>query len=244
MSLVLSDVTLSYPDGDGRLTALDRIDLTVEAGEFVAVTGPSGSGKSSLLAVAGTLVAPDSGTVLVGGVRTADLSAAERARVRRDHIGFVFQQDNLLPPLTALEQVLLAVDLRKGGRRAHRTRAMELLEQVGLADAADRRPHQLSGGMRQRVNIARSLMGSPSLLLVDEPTSALDRERGRQIIALLAGLVRERGVATVVVSHDLDALDPGNRTGVDATASIADGRILRVERHRSHVGARFVETAG
>ncbi|MED7952286.1 ABC transporter ATP-binding protein [Streptomyces sp. BE303] len=178
------------------------------------------------------------------GVRTADLPAAERARVRRDHIGFVFQQDNLIPSLTALEQVLLAVDLRRGSRRAHRTLAMELLEQVGLADAADRRPHQLSGGMRQRVNIARSLMGSPSLLLVDEPTSVLDRERGRRIIALLAELVRDRGVATVVVSHDLDALDPGGSTGVDVTASMADGRIVRVEHHRLHAGARFVETPG
>ncbi|MEK2495531.1 ABC transporter ATP-binding protein [Kitasatospora purpeofusca] len=244
MSLVLSDVTLSYPDGDGRLTALDRVDLTVGAGRFVAVTGPSGSGKSSLLAVAGTLVTPDSGTVVVEGVRTDGLPAAERARVRRDRIGFVFQQDNLLPSLTALEQVLLAADLRKGGRRAHRTRAMELLEQVGLADAADRRPHQLSGGMRQRVNIARALMGSPSLLLVDEPTSALDRERGRRIIALLAELVRDRGVATVVVSHDLDALDPGSSTGVDATVSMADGRIVRVEEHRTYAGARSAGTSG
>ncbi|MGW6917965.1 ABC transporter ATP-binding protein [Kitasatospora sp. NPDC054939] len=244
MSLVLSDVTLTYPDGDGRLTALDRVGLTVGAGEFVAITGPSGSGKSSLLAVAGTLVTPDSGTVVVHGIRMADLSAAERAKARRDHIGFVFQQDNLIPSLTALEQLLLAVDLRGGSRSRHRTEAMELLEQVGLADAAGRRPHQLAGGMRQRVNIARSLMGSPSLLLVDEPTSALDQDRGRQIIALLAGLVRDRGVATVVVSHDLETLAPGSTTGVDAIAPMADGRLLTVNRHRSFADAGLTDTRG
>lgn len=225
MSLNLSNVTLTYPDGRDRLTALDSVDLSVRAGDFVAVTGPSGSGKSSLLAVAGTLVTPDSGVITVDGIDVSDLSSADRARVRRDHIGFVFQQDNLLPSLTALDQLLLTAHIRRRRPAKHRAEAMALLDEVGLAESAQRRPHELSGGMRQRVNIARALMGEPSLLLIDEPTSALDTERGRAVIALISRLVRERNLAAVLVSHDLDTLAPGQRTGVDATVHMQDGRI-------------------
>lgn len=231
MGLSLNNVTLTYPDGDTRLTALDTVSLTVRDGEFVAVTGPSGSGKSSLLAVAGTLITPDSGDVVIDGIAANGLSSADRARLRRQAIGFVFQQDNLLPSLTALDQLLLAVDIRGVRPSKHRDEAMELLDQVGLADAAGRRPHQLSGGMRQRVNIARALMGQPSLLLIDEPTSALDQERGRQVIALLARLIRERDLAAVLVSHDLATLAPGSRSGVDATITMADGRIVATDIH-------------
>src|SRR5699024_6109265 len=204
MSLSMTDVTLTFPDGKGSLTALDAVDLELPAGRLTAVTGPSGSGKSSLLAVAGTLISPDRGTVVIGDREVTGTSARERARIRRDEVGFVFQQDNLIPSLTALEQVLLAVDIRGLRRRAYRDEAMDLLDEVGMADAAGRRPHELSGGMRQRVNIARALMGGPSLLLVDEPTSALDSERGRAVIALIARLVRERGLAAIIVSHDLE----------------------------------------
>lgn len=231
MSLTLTNVTLSYPDGGGRLTALDSVTLDVPTGSVTAVTGPSGSGKSSLLAVAGTLTAPDSGTVSIDGVTVTALPAAERARIRRDHVGFVFQQDNLLPSLTALDQLLLAAHLRGERPSQHRDRALGLLDHVGLADAAHRRPHQLSGGMRQRVNIARALMGSPSLLLVDEPTSALDSARGREVVALIATLARERGLAAVLVSHDLDTLAPGSGTGVDTTVRMVDGRFEQVVEH-------------
>ncbi|MFJ6560275.1 ABC transporter ATP-binding protein [Streptomyces sp. NPDC091412] len=218
MSLLLDDITLTYPDGDGRLTALDRVRLEVPAGTVTAVAGPSGSGKSSLLAVAATLITPDSGRVCVDGTPTGELSAAERAVLRRRGIGIVFQQPNLLPSLTAAEQ--LEVMARLDGRRAAAGRVRELLAAVGLADRAHRRPHQLSGGQRQRVNIARALMNDPSVLLVDEPTSALDHERGAAVLDLLTSLTRARGTATVLVTHDRTHLG-----AADAVLEMRDGRL-------------------
>ncbi|MBW1600114.1 ABC transporter ATP-binding protein [Streptomyces sp. JJ38] len=220
MSLRLTDVTLSYPDGDARLTALDRVSLDVPGGGLTAVVGPSGSGKSSLLAVAATLVTPDSGTVTVDGVTTAGLPRRELARLRRRRLGLVFQQPNLLPALTALEQlqVMAGIDGRSPARA--RGRALELLDAVGLAEQAGRRPHRLSGGQRQRVGIARALMNEPTVLLVDEPTSALDHERGAAVVALLARLTRERGTATVLVTHDRTHL-----ASADRIAHLRDGRL-------------------
>ncbi|MFJ5080129.1 ABC transporter ATP-binding protein [Streptomyces sp. NPDC088553] len=202
MSLVLDAVTLTYPDGDGRLTALDAVSLTVPAGSLTAVVGPSGSGKSSLLAVAATLVTPDRGRVVVDGTETGELDAAGRAALRRERIGIVFQQPNLLPSLTAAEQLQVMAHVSGRPAKSARGRALELLDAVGLADLAGRRPHQLSGGQRQRVNIARALMNEPAVLLVDEPTSALDHERGAAVMELLAGLTVGRGTATVLVTHD------------------------------------------
>ncbi|WP_030763308.1 ABC transporter ATP-binding protein [Streptomyces griseus] len=222
MSLVLEAVTLTYPDGDGRLTALDEVSLTVPAGRLTAVVGPSGSGKSSLLAVAATLVTPDRGRVVVAGTDTAGLDAGGRAALRRESIGIVFQQPNLLPSLTAVEQLQVMADLSGRAPKRVRDRAMELLDAVGLADRAARRPHQLSGGQRQRVNIARALMNEPAVLLVDEPTSALDHERGAAVVALLAGLTRERGTATVLVTHDRAHL-----TAADEVTTVHDGRLTR-----------------
>ncbi|MER5895124.1 ABC transporter ATP-binding protein [Streptomyces sp. NPDC001876] len=218
MTLVLSDVTLTYPDGDARLTALDRVSLDVAAGSLTAVVGPSGSGKSSLLAVAATLVTPDRGRVVVAGTETAGLSRADRAELRRERIGIVFQQPNLLPSLTAAEQLQVMAHLSRGSARAARRRALELLDAVGLADRAGRRPHQLSGGQRQRVNIARALMNEPAVLLVDEPTSALDHERGAAVLDLLIGLTRQRSTATVMVTHDRAHLHRA-----DGTVAMGDG---------------------
>ncbi|AUG76194.1 Putative ABC transporter ATP-binding protein [Kitasatospora sp. MMS16-BH015] len=219
--LALRGVTLTYPDGEQRLTALDGVDLAVAPGEFVAVAGPSGSGKSSLLAVAATLLRPDGGEVLIDGQEVGALSAAARAALRRAKLGIVFQQSNLLGSLTAVEQLLVLESVRGGKVREARARAEELLASVGL-DAAKqrRRPHQLSGGERQRVNIARALFGSPSVLLVDEPTSALDHERGEQIVALLAEVTRTHGTATVMVTHDRDLLGR-----VDRVLEMQDGRL-------------------
>ncbi|MFI6685624.1 ABC transporter ATP-binding protein [Streptomyces sp. NPDC050485] len=219
-SLVLDSVTLTYPDGEGRLTALDAVSVSVDAGTVTACVGPSGSGKSSLLAVAATLVTPDSGRVVVAGTETGALGPAEQAALRRDRIGIVFQQPNLLPSLTAAEQLQVMAHLAGRRPREARARALELLAAVGLTAQADRRPHQLSGGQRQRVNIARALMNEPAVLLVDEPTSALDHERGAAILDLLVTLTRERGTATVLVTHDRAHLER-----MDAVVTMADGRL-------------------
>ncbi|NGP05054.1 ABC transporter ATP-binding protein [Rhodococcus sp. 14C212] len=214
MSVRLTDIVLTYPDGDATLRVLDGLDFHAGPGETVAVTGPSGSGKSSLLAVAGLLTVPDSGRVVLDGVDTAGLDAAARTRLRRERIGFVFQQANLLPSLTATEQLSLIAHL--SGRRLDRARARDLLAAVGLTQQADRRPHQLSGGQRQRVAIARSLVNDPAVLLVDEPTSALDADRSREIVELLERMARERDVAVVLVTHDREALRAGTRLRVFA----------------------------
>jgi putative ABC transport system ATP-binding protein len=203
----LDNVTLTFPDGGRRITALDDVSLTVDRGTAVGITGPSGSGKSSLLAVASTLISPDRGRLRIGDVDTTALSLAERAELRRESIGIVFQQSNLIPSLTAEEQLVVMGELDGPGRgrrarSARRARAGELLDAVGLADQGTRHPAQLSGGQRQRVNIARALMNDPSALVVDEPTSALDQERGSSILALILRLTKEFDTATILVTHD------------------------------------------
>ncbi|MCX4472704.1 ABC transporter ATP-binding protein [Micromonospora sp. NBC_01655] len=220
MSLNLTDVTLTYPDGDGRLTALDHVSLDVPKGTLTAVIGPSGSGKSSLLAVAATLITPDSGTVTVDGTTTTGMTRGELTDLRRHKIGIVFQQPNLLPSLTAAEQLQVIAHLAGRSPGRARGRAMALLDAVGLAAQADRRPHQLSGGQRQRVNIARALMNDPTVLLVDEPTSALDHERGAAVIELITRLTHQQATATVLVTHDRTHL-----AAVEQVAQVDDGRL-------------------
>ena len=220
--LSLTDITLTFPDGDGRVTAVDHADLEVASGTVAGLTGPSGSGKSSLLAVASTLVRPDSGTVLIADVDATALSQKEAARLRRERIGIVFQQSNLLPSLTAREQLLIMgeMDGERGGRAARRRAADELLDVVGLGDHRNARPAALSGGQRQRINIARALMGEPNVLIVDEPTSALDRARGEEIIELVVDLTRDLGTATLLVTHDLQLMP-----SFDATYEMVDGSL-------------------
>ncbi|WP_406382613.1 ABC transporter ATP-binding protein [Streptomyces sp. NBC_01618] len=220
MSLNLTDITLTYPDGESRLTALDRVCLDVPKGSLTAVVGPSGSGKSSLLAVAATLITPEAGTVTIDGTSTTGMTRGELTALRRHKIGIVFQQPNLLPSLTAAEQLQVMARIDGRSPSAARPRAMELLDAVGLADQAGRRPHQLSGGQRQRINIARALMNDPTVLLVDEPTSALDHERGAAVIDLITRLTHQRATATVLVTHDRAHL-----TAVDQIAEVHDGRL-------------------
>lgn len=221
----LDQITLSFPDGASRVTAIDDVTLHVDAGTTVGLTGPSGSGKSSLLAVASTLIAPDSGTVTIDGVDATALSLAERAELRRTKVGLVFQQSNLIASLSAIDQLLVMNELttdprRRRRRSATRERATELLDAVGLAADADKLPAQLSGGQRQRVNIARALMHRPAALIVDEPTSALDQERGSQIIDLLLQLTAEHDTATILVTHDQSILPR-----LDDAHTMLDGRL-------------------
>lgn len=221
-ALTLINVSLEYPDGTSTLKALDAVDLSVHSGQFLSLVGPSGSGKSSLLAVAATLVKPTAGLVVIDGQDVSDLSDAERTALRRDKVGIIFQQPNLLPALTAVEQLLIRGHLRGKRVREVREKAEELLAVVGLSGAIHKRPHQLSGGQRQRVNIARALMGSPTVLLVDEPTAALDHERSGSIVRLLRQVTDEFETATVMVTHDTEFLPL-----TDAVATMRDGRISR-----------------
>lgn len=220
LALSMTDVTLEYPDGEGTLKALDNVSLAVPAGEVLALVGPSGSGKSSLLAVAATLIQPTAGEVFVDGADTAALDDAGRTTLRRGRVGLIFQQPNLLPSLTAVEQLVITDRLRGKRSPSSEARALELLDQVGLGPAANKRPHQLSGGQRQRVNIARALMGSPALMLVDEPTAALDHERSESIVKLLVELTREFGFGTVMVTHDTEFVPL-----TDAVAAMRDGQL-------------------
>ncbi|MFI8529412.1 ABC transporter ATP-binding protein [Streptomyces aquilus] len=223
MSLRLTAVTLTYPDGEGRLTALDRVTLDVPRASLTAVVGPSGSGKSSLLAVAATLVTPDAGTVTIDGTPATGMTRGELTDLRRHKVGIVFQQPHLLPSLTAAEQLQVMAHLAGRSPGKARDRAEHLLDAVGLGGQAHRRPHQLSGGQRQRVNIARALMNDPTVLLVDEPTSALDHERGAAVVDLLARLTRRRNTSTVVVTHDRTHLGVADRI-----VEVRDGRVTPV----------------
>ncbi|MFJ8896811.1 ABC transporter ATP-binding protein [Leifsonia sp. NPDC102414] len=203
----LNNITLTFPDGDTSVTAVDNISLTAHPGTVTGITGPSGSGKSSLLAVAATLIHPDSGQVLIDDTDATRLNPGEATELRRDSIGIVFQQSNLIPSLTAREQLTVMNELGAPHSRRNRattaTRADALLDAVGLGDQRGKRPHQLSGGQRQRINIARALMNDPSVLLIDEPTSALDQERGASIIDLILRLTDELNTSTLLVTHDL-----------------------------------------
>ncbi len=221
-ALQLSDVTVTYPDGGRTLTALDSVTLSVQPAETVAVVGPSGSGKSTLLAAAGLLLTPTAGRIEIAGDDVTGLSRAAASNVRLERLGLVFQQSNLIASLTAREQLEMAARLRGDKGRAVRRRADDLLAAVGMTDASARRPHQLSGGQRQRVGIARALMNDPAVLLVDEPTSALDHERGHEVIELLTSVTRERGIGTVLVTHDTGVLDRATRV-----MALTDGRLER-----------------
>ncbi|WP_045076004.1 ABC transporter ATP-binding protein [Psychromicrobium lacuslunae] len=235
LALELIDITLAYPDGDGQVIALDAVNLAVQKGQMCALIGPSGSGKSSLLAVAATLIKPSRGTVVIDGVSAAALAERELSGLRREKVGIIFQQPNLITSLTAVEQLVIADRLRGKSAKASASKAVKLLELVGLGDSMRKFPHQLSGGQRQRVNIARALMGSPRLLLVDEPTAALDHQRSESIVRLLVRLTKEFEVATVMVTHDTEFVPLS-----DTVASMRDGKLEPNHPRRSTGVQRLV----
>ncbi len=213
-------VTKTFVDGDTTVIALDAVDLTIGRGEFVAVMGPSGSGKSTVLNLAGGLDRATAGQVLLHGHDLARVSAGRLAELRRRHVGYVFQKLNLLPTLSALENVMLPLELDGATPAAARRTATEALEAVGLADRSGHFPDQLSGGQQQRVAIARSLVGDRDLVLADEPTGALDTVSGDAVIELLARQC-ERGCAVLLVTHE-----PRFASLADRVVVLRDGRIV------------------
>ena len=218
--LELRGVTHAFTDGRGPRTVLRDIDLRLDAGEFVAVTGPSGAGKSTLLRIAAGLVRPDRGTVTFHGVDIHARRASYRARIRRRDIGFVFQEHNLVEVLSAVENVSLPLEL-DGVPHRHATRlARAALEQVGLGEAAHAFPEQMSGGERQRVAVARAIVGERSLLLADEPTGALDSGTGAHIISIIEELCRGTGRTALLVTHNEEHAKRAARI-----VHIADGAI-------------------
>jgi putative ABC transport system ATP-binding protein len=201
-ALSLRGVRKVYPMPDEDVVALDRADLEVAAGEIIALVGPSGSGKTTLCSIAGGLLAPTDGEVVVGGEDISGYSPKQLTRFRQSKVGFVFQSVNLVPFLTARENLLVVDELGRRTGGAARTRADQLLDELGLADRAKNLPAQLSGGQRQRVAIGRALMNDPDLVLFDEPTSALDTRLGEQVMELIRREMKDRGTAAVVVTHD------------------------------------------
>ena len=200
-ALELRQVSKVYGSGPTEVRALRNVDLSVEPGELVAIMGPSGSGKSTLLTIAGSLEAATSGHVLVDGIDLSSVSRSDQAKLRRRSIGYVFQDFNLLPGLTAAENVALPLELDGTTAKAAREAGLEALEELGVAEQAARFPDELSGGERQRVAIARAIVGERRLLLADEPTGALDSVNGEAVMRLLRAATT-RGVAGVVVTHE------------------------------------------
>ncbi|MET7567782.1 ABC transporter ATP-binding protein [Streptomyces sp. NPDC005492] len=223
----------------GDVCALDGVDLDFGAGTFTAVMGPSGSGKSTLLQCAAGLERPDGGTVTVAGVDLSGLGERRRTLLRRERIGFVFQSFNLLPSLTAAQNV--ALPLRLAGRRPSRGAVREALERVGLAERAGHRPSQLSGGQQQRVALARALITRPAVLFGDEPTGALDTNTSRQVLTLLRQLVDVEGQTTVMVTHD-----PVAASYADRVVFLVDGRLggELLAPSAAEVAARLTELEG
>ena len=219
-ALELRQVSKTYGSGPSEVHALRAVDLSVERGELVAVMGPSGSGKSTLLTIAGSLEQASRGQVLVEGVELANASRSDQAKMRRRSIGYVFQDFNLLPGLTAVENVTLPLELDGVRAKAAQKTGLEALEELDVADRADRYPDELSGGERQRVAIARAIVGERRLLLADEPTGALDSVNSEAVMRLLR-VATKRGVAGVVVTHEAQLA-----SWADRVVFLRDGHVV------------------
>lgn len=200
--LEVKNLTKTYQSGNRSLTVLDNVSFTIEQGETFSIVGPSGSGKTTLLGLCAGLDRASNGSVILNGVALDNLSEDERAAVRNEHVGFIFQNFQLIPTLTALENVMIPMELRNEKKVAKR--AQELLDRVGLGDRSHHYPTQLSGGEQQRVSLARAFSNNPKILFADEPTGNLDEETGEKVEALLFDLNKDMGTTLVLVTHDLD----------------------------------------
>ena len=219
-AIFAEQLTKVYGTGNTEVVAMKDVTLQVERGVVVALLGPSGAGKSTLLTAIGLINPPTSGRISMGGklIMEADQAKVDLRTFRRKHLGFVFQRANLIPFLSALENVQVALEINDVALRTARQRAMELLDYLGVADRARNLPDALSGGQQQRVAVARALANEPSLILADEPTAALDSQRGRQVMELFSKVAHERGAAVIVVTHDHRSLDV-----FDTTYEMEDG---------------------
>lgn len=221
--LEVVNVTKTYGEGHTAVTAVADASLSVEEGQFVSLLGPSGSGKTTLISMIGGLLTPTSGTIRLGDQMVSDMTKKELTSLRAERVGFVFQSSNLVPFLTARENLLYVARLPKNhNRKVAAKRADELLGELGLSDRANNIPEKLSGGERQRVAIGRALMNDPDLILVDEPTAALDTALGRQVVQLLAREVKQRGKTGIMVTHDLRMVEY-----TDQVFEILDGHLTK-----------------
>lgn len=234
MAVVLETQAVSkiYKSDHTTVKAVDEVSLTVQSGEFIALVGPSGSGKTTMLAMLAALLNPSSGAIIIDGHNLAEMKESERTRFRREKIGFTFQQNNLLPFLSARENVELMLRLNNSFQKQGRERARELLTRLGLGDRLDNLPSQLSGGQQQRVAIARALIHNPNLVLADEPTANLDTERAFQVVETFAELIHEHNRAGIMVTHDLRMCHY-----VDKVVQMLDGRIERIIEDKAEIEA-------
>ncbi len=222
--IYLHEINRTYHQGDNTLTILNRAELAVWSGQSVAMVAPSGAGKSTLLHIAGLLEHQDSGEVYINEMPTSSLNDAERTRIRRTDIGFVYQAHRLLPEFTALENVMLPQMVRGLSKREARSRASDLLAYLGLKDRLTHRPSELSGGEQQRVAIARAVANAPRVLLADEPTGNLDPHTAEHVFGALTQLVRATGLAAIIATHNLDLA-----ARMDRRVTIKDGVVMEYE---------------
>ena len=222
--LFLHGVERRYHQGEETLDVLTGVELAIWAGQSVALVAPSGAGKSTLLHIAGLLEHPDQGEVYIDGQATAALPDAERTRIRRNEIGFIYQSHHLLPEFTALENVMMPQMIRGLPRAAARERAVELLSYLGLRQRLEHRPAELSGGEQQRVAIARAVANAPRILLADEPTGNLDVNTAEHVFNTLTQLVRASGLATIIATHNMDLA-----ARMDRRVTLQDGRVVELE---------------
>jgi putative ABC transport system ATP-binding protein len=232
IALETQSVFKTYTLDGNPIQAVDNVSLQVRAGEFVALVGPSGSGKTTLLAILAALLSPTAGAVRINGHDLARMREAERVAFRRAKIGFTFQANNLVPYLSALENVELMLRLNGALDRAGRARAKDLLVRLGLGERLHNLPGQMSGGQQQRVAIARALIHNPALVLADEPTASLDTERAIQVVQTFADLIHEQNRAGIMVTHDLRLV-----SYVDRVIQMQDGQVVRVYESRADIEA-------
>jgi putative ABC transport system ATP-binding protein len=230
IALEVKDLVKTFALDGTTINAVDNVSFRVKSGEFVALVGPSGSGKTTMLSILAALLSPTSGQVLIDGQDLAGMNEKRRVKLRREKIGFTFQANNLIPFLTAQENVEFMLRLNGQADKAGRLRSFEILSRLGLTDRLHSLPAQLSGGQQQRVAIARALIHNPSVVLADEPTASLDTERAFQVVETFASLIHENNRAGIIVTHDLRMCQY-----VDRVLQMQDGKLVRIYESREEI---------